>query len=81
MKQEEITGYMEKLFHIIEDNIQLLSPDPVFGKSSIQVAYHQDRVFGSFIVQAFAGSICTVLLYASRSGLNKNRESLRRFKI
>ncbi|MGB9939158.1 hypothetical protein [Methanosarcina sp.] len=38
-----------------------MSPDPVFGKSSFQVAYHQDWVSGSFVVQAFAGNICAIL--------------------
>ncbi|HWQ48038.1 MAG TPA: hypothetical protein VN414_03650 [Methanosarcina sp.] len=30
-----------------------MSPDPVFGKSSFHVAYHQDWVSGSFVVQVF----------------------------
>ncbi|WP_292389665.1 hypothetical protein [Methanosarcina sp. UBA5] len=29
-----------------------MSPDPVFGKSSFHVAYHQDWASGSFVVQA-----------------------------
>lgn len=40
----------------------------------------QDWVSGSFFVQAFTSSKCTIPLYAFRSELNKNRESLRRFK-
>lgn len=57
-----------------------MSPDSVFGKSSFRSPIIQDWVSGSFFVPAFAGSTCTILLYASRSELNKNRESLRRFK-
>jgi len=52
MKQEEIIGSMKNYF-TSSKIIQLLSPDPVFGKSSFHVAYHQDWVSGSFVVQAF----------------------------
>ncbi|WP_158498928.1 hypothetical protein [Methanosarcina barkeri] len=45
-----------------------MSPDPVFGKSSFHVAYRQDWVSGSFVVQALE-TVC-VRLFCMLPGMD-----------